>query len=201
MRCWKVLASLRCSVMVSPGHHNTGVETFQEQIKLYELWITHEAAPTSSTMLFTDPCCYFLLFFPSFFLILNFPLEAYIKIQKRFCWLDPQPSTPTTVTAQQLAVGECWAGLGLGCWVELETQVRKVFTITEKAHTKAFSWLKALTLDSLSQGEGSCRGLLWTLWKLRGPLLPALLLSQEKLRRAACGQRSNEARSGACGQR
>ena len=123
------------------------------------LWIMNYAwgRPNIQYNAFYRSLLLFSPLFPSFFLILNFPLEAYIKIQKRFCWLDPQPSTPTTVTAQQLAVGECWAGLGLSCWVELETQVSKLFTIAEKAHTKAFSWLKALTLDSLSQREGSCR--------------------------------------------
>ena len=32
----------------------------------------------------------------------------------------------------------------VSCIVELQTKVRKDFTITEKAPTRAFSWLKAL---------------------------------------------------------
>ena len=41
-----------------------------------------------------------------------------------------------------------WHGLGQGCWLELETEVHKVFTITEKAPTRAFSWLKGDKVDN-----------------------------------------------------
>ena len=78
MRCWKVLPSLRCSVMVSPGH-NTGMETFQEQIKLYELWITHEAA-SEPVQAISGSLLLFLLAFPPFFSIPDVPLEVRRKI-------------------------------------------------------------------------------------------------------------------------
>ena len=57
----------------------------------------------------------------------------------------------TTVTAQQLAVGECWAGLGLGCWVELETKVREGFIVTLKDPTRAFTFRSAskICLDAM----------------------------------------------------
>ena len=38
-----------------------------------------------------------------------------------------------------------WGSAGPPCAVELQTNLRKDFTITEKAPTRAFSWLKALT--------------------------------------------------------
>ena len=142
MRCWKVLPSLRCSVMVSPGH-NTGVETFQEQIKLYELWITHEAASEPVQAVYGSLLLFFLAS-PHFSPFLMFPWKCAERFFKSETLLIIWSST--TVTAQQLAVGECWAGLGPGCWVELETKVREGFIVTLKDPTRAFTFRPALKI-------------------------------------------------------
>ena len=74
------------------------------------------------------PCCYFSWLSPHFSPFLMFPWKCAERFFKSETLLIIWSST--TVTAQQLAVGECWAGLGLGCWVELETKVRDGFIVT-----------------------------------------------------------------------
>ena len=122
MRCWKVLASLRCSVMVSSGQwpqHRGG--NFSRTNKT--LWIMNY---TWGRLRTSTSCLQFLVaIFPGSWLsphfspFLMFPWKCAERFFKSETLLIIWSST--TVTAQQLAVGECWAGLGLGCWVELET--------------------------------------------------------------------------------
>ena len=56
----------------------------------------------------------------------------------------PSAAGPGTVT-QPASHPLYGAAGGGGAGLELETKVRKVFTITEKAPTRAFSWLKVAT--------------------------------------------------------
>ena len=105
--------------------------------------------PQNQYKLFKVPCCYFSWLSPHFSPFLMFPWKCAERFFKSETLLIIWSST--TVTAQQLAVGECWAGLGLGCWVELETKVREGFIVTLKDPTRAFTFRSAskICLDAM----------------------------------------------------